>query len=69
MKNHVSKETAGFIGYRGKMVQRGVPPRHEIIHYLETVTVFPHTFSLPATFYTLVERISATIAQIHAKVP
>ena len=68
-KNLFSKEIAGFIWYRGKNVQRGAPPRHEIMRYLQTVTVFPHTFSSPGTFHTLVERISATIEQIHANVP
>ena len=69
IKTRFSKEIAGFVGFRRDHANLGVPPHEEIIRYLETVTVFRDTFSAPATFFNLVDRIHATISQIHAKLP
>ena len=69
IKTRVSKETPCFIGFRRDHANLGVPPHEEIIRYLETVTVFRDTFSATETFFTLVDRIHATISQLHAKLP
>ena len=69
IKTPVSKEIARFIGFRRHNPNLGVPPHEEIIRYLETVTVSSDTFSATETFFTLVDRIHATISQLHAKLP
>ena len=51
IKTRVSKEIAGFIGFRRDHANLGVPPHEEFICYLEKVTVFRDTFLAPATFF------------------
>ena len=69
IKVRASKEISGFIGFRRRNPQRGIPPNREIVHYLDSISVNPETFSSPSTFYDLVDRIRNTIAQTHAQLP